>query len=271
MLAFPFAFSVVCLFVLLLLLQMCRCGFVTGAHLPRVSRWFGVCAAALGSKAQGPYPGERLAVASARAKPAPAACSASCSGAVVDFPPRLALGFASEWCLRRRPGPQESCLGARLAGVRVRVWCAEAVPALGLHRQGPAAGRPAEAQACAKPTWPELLGSAAASGESGGECEVARAVAPTARPASGNRTAAGAGSSPCPCARVCSLHRTCLSTRCIYVRKGGRGLHKHAPDEHTAEGTICFRLRTENISCICQCKRSSRGRDHDGTHDMREA
>ena len=78
-LAFPFAFSGVCLLVLLLLLllRMSRCGFVTGAPLPWVLRWIGVSAAALDSKAQGPYLGERLAGASARARPTPAACSAS--------------------------------------------------------------------------------------------------------------------------------------------------------------------------------------------------
>ena len=53
-----------------------------------------------------------------------------------------------------------------------------------------------------------------------------------------------------------SLHlsKFCVNTHkffrlvAIFQRQGGRGMHKHAPDEHTAEGTICFRLRTENIS-----------------------
>ena len=73
--------------------------------------------------------------------------AAAVHAAVADILPCPALGFASEWCLRRRPGPQGFSLGARLAGVCVMVWCAGAVPALGLHRQGPAAGWPAEAQA----------------------------------------------------------------------------------------------------------------------------
>ena len=74
--------------------------------------------------------------------------AAAVHAAVVDIPSHIALGVVSEWCLRRRPGPRGFCIGGRLAGVCVRVWCAGAVPAQGLHRQEPAAGWPAEAEAC---------------------------------------------------------------------------------------------------------------------------
>ena len=47
-----------------------------------------------------------------------------------------------------------------------------------------------------------------------------------------------------------NTHKFCLLVA-IFQPQGGRGLHTHAPYEHTAEGTICFRLHTENISCIC--------------------
>ena len=54
--------------MLQLLLQMSRCGFLTGAPLPWVMCWIGVFAAALDSKAQGPRLGARLAGASAKAQ-----------------------------------------------------------------------------------------------------------------------------------------------------------------------------------------------------------
>ena len=80
------------------------------------------------------------------------------------------------------------------------------------------------------------------------ECKAARATAPGARPAAQDPRGL-----PSPRTNL-HLSKFCVNTHkffrlvAIFQRQGGRGLHKHAPDEHTAEGTICFRLRTENIS-----------------------
>ena len=103
------------------------------------------------------------------------------------------------------------------------------------------------------------------------ECKAARATAPGARPAAQDPRGLPSPRTSLHLSKFCVNTHKFFRLVAIFQRQGGRGLHKHAPDEHTAEGTICFRLRTEDISCICQCKRSSRERDHDGTHDMREA
>ena len=122
--------------------------------------------------------------------------SVPCAAAVCMLQLRIssctpAFGSTSGWCLRRWPAPPGFCLGAPFAGVWALVWCAGAVSGLVLHRQGPAAGWPAEARACTEFAWPELLGSATAAGKFTGECEVARAMAPTARPASGQQPNCG--------------------------------------------------------------------------------
>ena len=59
-----------------------------------------------------------------------------------------------------------------------------------------------------------------------------------------NRTAAGAGTRPYPCAWVSSLNRTCLSTRCICKRDPARSRSRtspHATRRGQARDPVCLK------------------------------